>query len=207
MGCCPRTKNCLGNLRFCFCIRCIRFYVWSSSKEIFKMSENKYDARSISKIGLLMALELVLTQFISIETPIVRIGFGFLPIAIIGMLYGPWIAGTASAITDIVGTILFGGGVFFPGFVLSAFIGGMIYGLILYKKPKSLKRIIIAILLVTVFVNLGLNTVWLTIMLDKAILVIFPTRLVQNLVLAPVNVMLLYFVVQNRTLRKAIGID
>ena len=72
------------------------------------MSENKYDARSISKIGLLMALEIVLTQFISIETPIVRIVFGFLPIAIIGMLYGPWIAGMASAITDIVGTILFG---------------------------------------------------------------------------------------------------
>ena len=171
------------------------------------MSENKYDARSISKIGLLMALEIVLTQFISIETPIVRIGFGFLPIAIIGMLYGPWIAGMASAITDIVGTILFGGGVFFPGFILSAFIGGMIYGLILYKKPKSLKRIIIAILLVTVFVNLGMNTIWLTIMLDKAILVIFPTRVVQNLVLAPVNIMLLYFVVQNKTLRKAIGID
>ena len=171
------------------------------------MSKNKYDARSISKIGLLMALEIVLTQFISIETPIVRIGFGFLPIAIIGMLYGPWIAGMASAITDIVGTILFGGGVFFPGFILSAFIGGMIYGLILYKKPKSLKRIIIAILLVTVFVNLGMNTIWLTIMLDKAILVIFPTRLVQNLVLAPVNILLLYFVVQNKTLRKAIGID
>jgi len=171
------------------------------------MSENKYDARSISKIGLLMALEIVLTQFISIETPIVRIGFGFLPIAIIGMLYGPWIAGMASAITDLVGTILFGGGVFFPGFVLSAFVGGMIYGLLLYKKPKSLKRIIIAILLVTVFVNLGMNTIWLTIMLDKAIFVILPTRLVQNLVLAPVNIMLLYFVVKNKTLRKAIGIE
>ena len=100
-----------------------------------------------------MALEIVLTQFISIETPIVRIGFGFLPIAIIGMLYGPWIAGMASAITDLIGTILFGGGVFFPGFTLSAFIGGMIYGLVLYKKPKSLKRIILAIIMVAIFVN------------------------------------------------------
>lgn len=25
MGCCPQTKNCLGNLRFYFCIRCIVF--------------------------------------------------------------------------------------------------------------------------------------------------------------------------------------
>ncbi|WP_373470719.1 folate family ECF transporter S component [Carnobacterium alterfunditum] len=171
------------------------------------MNKNKYDARSISKIGLLMALEIVLTQFISIETPIVRVGFGFLPIAIIAMLYGPWIAGMASAITDVVGTILFGGGVFFPGFTLSAFIGGMIYGLVLYKKPKSLKRIILAILLVTIFVNLGLNTLWLTMLLDKAIVVIFPTRLIQNIILAPINMAMLYFVVQNKTLRKAIGIE
>lgn len=83
----------------------------------------------------------------------------------------------------------------------------MIYGLVLYKKPKSLKRIILAIIMVAIFVNLGLNTIWLTIMLDKAIFVIFPTRLVQNLVLAPINIALLYFVVQNITLRKAIGIN
>jgi len=37
-------------------------------REIFKMEKNKFDARSISIIGLLMGLILLLTRFIVIET-------------------------------------------------------------------------------------------------------------------------------------------
>ncbi|WP_034551375.1 folate family ECF transporter S component [Carnobacterium funditum] len=172
------------------------------------MEKNKFDARSISIIGLLMGLDIVLTRFIVIETPIVRIGFGFLPVAIIAMLYGPWIAGTTAAITDFMGIMLFPkAALYFPGFTLSAFLGGVIYGIILYKKPKNLKRVIFAILLVTLFINLGLNTLWLTIILDKAIYAIFPVRVVQNLVLAPINCILLYGVLQNKALRKATRIE
>lgn len=172
------------------------------------MNKKKFDARSISIIGLLMALDIILTRFVAIETPIVRIGFGFLPVAIIAMLYGPWIAGVAAALADFMGIMLFPKvALYFPGFTLSAFLGGIIYGLVLYKKPKTLGRLVLAILLVTVFVNLGLNTLWLTILLDKAIYVIFPARFIQNLVLAPVDIALLYFVLQNKTLRKATRIE
>ncbi len=172
------------------------------------MNKNKFDARSISVIGLLMGLEIILTRFVAIETPIVRIGFGFLPVAIIAMLYGPWIAGTAAAMTDFMGIILFPKvALYFPGFTLSAFLIGVIYGLVLYKKPKTLERVIIAVLLTTLFVNLGLNTLWLKIILDKAIYVIFPARVVQSLILAPINCILLYGVLQNKALRKATKIE
>lgn len=172
------------------------------------MGKNKFDARSISIIGLLMGLDIVLTRFVAIETPIVRIGFGFLPVAIIAMLYGPWIAGVVAAMTDFMGIMLFPkAALYFPGFTLSAFLGGVIYGLILYKKPKTLKRVIIAVLLTTVLINLGLNTLWIKIILDKAIYIIFPARVVQNLVLAPINCLLLYGVLQNKALRKATRIE
>lgn len=172
------------------------------------MNKNKFDARSISVIGLLMGLEIILTRFVAIETPIVRISFGFLPIAIIAMLYGPWIAGAAAAMTDFMGIILFPKvALYFPGFTLSAFLGGVIYGLVLYKKPKTLERVIVAVLLTTLFVHLGLNTLWLKIILDKAIYVIFPARVVQNLILAPINCILLYGVLQNKALRKATKIE
>ena len=155
-----------------------------------------------------MGLEIILTRFVAIETPIVRIGFGFLPVAIIAMLYGPWIAGTAAAMTDFMGIILFPKvALYFPGFTLSAFLIGVIYGLVLYKKPKTLERVIIAVLLTTLFVNLGLNTLWLKIILDKAIYVIFPARVVQSLILAPINCILLYGVLQNKALRKATKIE
>lgn len=172
------------------------------------MNKNKFDARSISVIGLLMGLEIILTRFVAIETPIVRISFGFLPIAIIAMLYGPWIAGAAAAMTDFMGIILFPKvALYFPGFTLSAFLVGVIYGLVLYKKPKTLERVIVAVLLTTLFVHLGLNTLWLKIILDKAIYVIFPARVVQNLILAPINCILLYGVLQNKALRKATKIE
>ncbi|MEG0267548.1 MAG: folate family ECF transporter S component [Carnobacterium sp.] len=172
------------------------------------MNKNKFDARSISVIGLLMGLEIILTRFVAIETPIVRIGFGFLPVAIIAMLYGPWIAGTAAAMTDFMGIMLFPKvALYFPGFTLSAFLVGVIYGLVLYKKPKTLERVIVAVLLTTLFVHLGLNTLWLKIILDKAIYVIFPARVVQNLILAPINCILLYGVLQNKALRKATKIE
>ena len=36
-------------------------------------------------LAFLIALEIILTRFCSIQTPIVRIGFGFLPVAMMGI--------------------------------------------------------------------------------------------------------------------------
>lgn len=168
------------------------------------MKKTTFDARTISKIALLMALDIILTRFLSIQTPIVRIGFGFLPTAMIGMLFGPLAAGTAGALTDIVRIFLFGGsGPFFPGFTLSAFLGGVFYGVFLHNKPKSLWRISLAVLMITIFVNLGLNTLWVYMLTDKAAFAILPARLIQNAVLAPVKIAVIYFVANNPALRKA----
>ena len=55
--------------------------------------DKKFDVKKLIQISLLIAIEVILTRFCSINTPIVRIGFGFLPIAIIAMMYGPLSAG------------------------------------------------------------------------------------------------------------------
>src|SRR5699024_555922 len=126
----------------------------------------------------------------AIQTPIVRISFGFLPSAMIGMLFGPWTAGIAGALADLAGIFLFGGsGAYFPGFTLSAFLGSFFYGFYLYKKPKTWGRVILTVLVITLVVNLGLNTLWLVIMYDQAARVIVPTRLLQNLIVAPIRVL------------------
>lgn len=172
------------------------------------MFKKKLDAKTIATMGLLMALQLVLTRFVSIETPIVRIGFDFLPIAIMGMLFGPWLSGVAVAMTDIIGISLFARTApFFPGFTLSAFLTAAVYGLFLYKKPKTLLRVALAVIMVTIVINLGLNTLWLSMIYDKAMIVIFPARILQNLIMTPIQIALLYFVVRSNILTKTIGID
>ena len=35
-------------------------------------------------------------------------------------------------------------GAFFPGFTLNAIINGVVYGLVLYRKPVSMQRVVIA---------------------------------------------------------------
>ena len=46
-------------------------------------------------ISLLIALEILLTRIFCIQTPLLRISFGFLPPALTAMLYGPLWAGAA----------------------------------------------------------------------------------------------------------------
>lgn len=156
-------------------------------------------------IGLLMAIDLILTRFVAIQTPFTRITFGFLPAAILGALYGPWIAGTAGALTDLAGIALFNRGTpFFIGFTLSAFLGSFIYGLFLHRKRVSLTQVILAVVCITLFVNLMLNTVWLVLLYQEAWRAILPVRLLQNAIIAPVRIFLIYFVLNRPALKKLI---
>ena len=68
-------------------------------------------------LGILTALAVLLSYVFAIQTPFVRITFGFLPLALAGALYGPWKAGLVGALDNLIGTALVGTSIFFPGFV------------------------------------------------------------------------------------------
>ena len=149
--------------------------------------DKKFDVKKLIQISLLIAIEVILTRFCSINTPIVRIGFGFLPIAIIAMMYGPLSAGISYAIGDVLGMMLFPTGSFFPGFTLTAFLTGVVYGVFLYNKPKTWSRIIGAVLTVCLVLNLGLDTCWLSILMGKGYLALLPTRIMKAALMIPVQ--------------------
>ena len=145
------------------------------------------NVKKLVEISLLIALEVILTRFCSINIQIVRIGFGFLPIAIIGMMYGPLSAGVAYAIGDLLGVALFPTGSFFPGFTITAFLTGIVYGVFLYNKPKTWPRIIGAVLIVCLVINLGLDTLWLSILMGKGYIALLPTRIMKAVLMIPVQ--------------------
>lgn len=153
--------------------------------------KNKFDVKKLIQISLLIAIEVILTRFCSIQTPIVRIGFGFLPIAIIAMMYGPLSAGIAYAIGDLLGIALFPSGSFFPGFTLTAFLTGVTYGLFLYNKPKTWPRIIGSALTVCLVLNLGLDTYWLSILMGKGYLALLPMRIMKAALMIPVQTLII----------------
>lgn len=99
-----------------------------------------------------------------------------------------------AGLADIISYIIKPVGVFFPGLTLSAMLGSAIYGVILYKKPLSLWRIIAANSTVTVFVNMLLNTYWLTILYGDAFAVLFPARALKQIIMLPIEIALFYTV-------------
>ena len=55
--------------------------------------EKKSATSRLVIMAFLIAMEIILTRFCSINTPILRIGFGFLPVAMMGIMFGPvWAA-------------------------------------------------------------------------------------------------------------------
>ncbi|MGN0710400.1 MAG: folate family ECF transporter S component [Anaerovoracaceae bacterium] len=142
-------------------------------------------------VGLFIALEIILTRFCSINTPIIRIGFGFLPVAMLAIMFGPLWAGVAYAIGDILGMMIFPSGQYFPGFTLTAFLTGLIFGLVLYNKKITYVRSFFAALVVCGVLNLCLDTLWLYILTGQGILALLPARLLKVAIAIPIQTILI----------------
>ncbi|WP_258920983.1 folate family ECF transporter S component [Heyndrickxia coagulans] len=152
-------------------------------------------AKKIVLIGLFIALEVISTRFLSIQTPIIRIGFTFIPTALSAVLLGPVLAGVTAGLADIMGMMLFpAGSAYFPGFTLSAFLSGVIYGVFLYHRPVGFWRVCLAVLAITIVVNLGLDTLWLWMLTGKGILGLLPVRLIKSAMMFPIQIMMIYAV-------------
>lgn len=159
-------------------------------------------------LGILTALAVLLSYIFAIQTPFVRITFGFLPIALAGALYGPWKGGLVAALSDFIGTACLGTSIFFLGFLISGFLTGWIYGKFFYHRRLTVRYVCIPFFLVMVFIHLGLNTLWLVLYYDKAASAIFMSRLIKNIICYPMEVglfMLLYEKVYDRIFFLTVG--
>ena len=96
-----------------------------------------------ARMGLCISLTVIMSYILAIHTTFIHLTFGFIPTAIFAILYGPVAAGIMAAIACFIGMLLFGQGVFFPGFMVSEFLVGYIYGYFLYKKNVFLMNYIL----------------------------------------------------------------
>lgn len=148
--------------------------------------------RILVYMGLLISMYVLLNHVVPvIQIETIRISFGFMPQSFASMLFGPVIGGIGSAAGDIIGMIVAPKGPYFPGLTISAMLTGMIYGWFLYKKPKTLWRIVLAVLCITLFVDIGLNTYWLTILYGHAYLAILPGRIIKCAAMVPVQTVII----------------
>lgn len=143
--------------------------------------------------ALLIAMQIILSRFLSISTPVVKIGFDFAPMALAGMMFGPWWACAVGVLADLLGANLFPIGPYFPGFTLVAGLCGFTYGLFLHRWDGKLMRVrlFLAVLIVTIPLQLGLDTFWISILYDKGYLFYLGTRVIKTCVMIPVQLITL----------------
>ncbi len=143
--------------------------------------------------ALLIASCVVLGRILSIRTPIITIGFSFVPIMLGAIILGPKYSTFIATISDVIGALLFPTGSYFFGFTITSFFTGLTYGLLLYRKDFKIDksfiiRLIISTIIVTGLLNGVLNTVWIIIINKSASKIVLPIRILKQLIMAPIKV-------------------
>ena len=146
--------------------------------------------------SLFIALDIIFTRFFSVMIPgVERISLQFLPHALSGFFLGPVWAVATLVMGDILGMVINSAGEpYFLGFMLSAALRGLIYGLILYKRPMKYYRAVIAVSVVSIVVDLGLNPLWMSMMYGKGFWVTLVAKLPIRAVFIPLASAVIYFV-------------
>lgn len=154
------------------------------------------DLRVLTTCAVMGALSVALSMVASIQIgDYLKIGFSALPNQIVDWLFGPVVGCLFGGVMDIVKFIIKPTGAFFPGYTLSAMAAGLIYGVSYYKRKLSIWRIIITKLIVAMVVNMGMNTLWITMTTGKAFMVLLGSRFLKELIDVPVQAVIFFALV------------
>lgn len=153
--------------------------------------KKKLSIQKIAILGALVALNIVLARFLSIQAWNIRIGFTFLTVVCAAILYGPIEAAIVGGLGDFLGAVLFPSGPFFPGFTLTAVLTGLIHGFLLHKKV-TIPRVLLSFAIVQFLLGMILNTFWISLLYGKGFLALLPTRVAQAILLFLVQSVLTY---------------
>lgn len=151
--------------------------------------KKKLDLKTVCILGILVALEIVLARF-SIHTWDLKIGFSFIPIVAAAMLYGPIHGGLVGAVGDVVSAFLFPVGQYFPGFTLTAFLTGVIFGLLLKKKATTL-HVVLSVLIGQFVISQFINTYFISFLYGNPYWPLFVTRLAQTAAMSVIQIALI----------------
>lgn len=150
----------------------------------------RFSGHSIVLMGLLIGIEIILSRFFSFSAWNMKIGFAFLPVVIAAIALGPVNAGVVAGLADFIGALLFPIGTYFPGFTLTAFLTGAVYGAFLYRR-QTLVRVLLAVGFNQLVLSLLLNSLWVSVLYSSPYLPLIVTRTAQVAVMIPVQIVVI----------------
>lgn len=177
-------------------------------KKIFRQSaEELRNVRCLTVTGMLIAIYAAL-EFVTIQpSESLKINFGFLAVAAIGILFGPVVGMLGAGVCDVVGFLVKPSGTFNPMFTAIAAVQGLIYGIIAYRKlsartgraydAEMLVRAVAARVTDVAVVNIVLNSLGIYFMYGSknTLPMMMWTRVTKNLIELPIDIALILLVV------------
>lgn len=166
------------------------------------MNKQKFSTRDIVLCGILIAISIVLTRMFAfmLGGGTIRISFGNVPIALAGILLGGAPGFLVGAIADVLGVMILSQGTPHIGFTLSSALQGLIPALVLHKayydKKTSNQKLFVlvttSIVLSSLVVSIGLDTLWLSQLFSTPFLVLLPSRLPARAIIGIGSIVIIY---------------
>jgi ECF transporter S component (folate family) len=150
------------------------------------------DIRNIVLVSLFISIYAALSLFTIYITDELRISLTFVPVAWASAAFGPIAGAVTGAFGDVLGWIIRPVGAYHPGFTISGFISGIIYGIFLFKREITWLRVLFTALTMIIIVELGLNTLWLTMLYGNGFMVLLPVRILKAIIMIPFQMLILY---------------
>lgn len=155
----------------------------------------KKSTQMLVTIGLLVALHIILSRFLSINAWNIKIGFAFVAVFTGAYLYGPVAGAAVGGLGDFLGAILFPIGAYFPGFTLNCALTGLVMGLLLYKKQSPL-RVVLTAVINELGISMWITPLWISILYGSPYWPLIISRLPQIAILFVVEIVVIFLMIK-----------
>ena len=145
--------------------------------------KKKWSTKMIATLAMMVAIQVVLCRFLSINAWNMRLGFDFIPMVVVGIMYGALPAGAAGVVADLIGALMFPSGDFFPGYTVTAFLSAFTFGLLLHKK-QTLPRIALTVVITQFVLAMFLQTFWISVQYTSPYWPLVVSRIPQCVIMA-----------------------
>ena len=166
------------------------------SKEYWKQAASELkNTKTLIFAALMIALRIALKSVSIYIAADLRISIEFLVNALGAMVFGPVVAIAGAAVSDTLGALLFPSGPYFFLFIFTEIAGSLVFALFFYRTRISVTKVILSRFCTNFFVNIVLQTpimaLYYQMMLGKTYKILNLPRMIKNLVLFPIESLLL----------------
>jgi ECF transporter S component (folate family) len=166
------------------------------SKEYWKQAASELkNTKTLIFAALMIALRIALKSVSIYIAADLRISIEFLVNALGAMVFGPVVAIAGAAVSDTLGALLFPSGPYFFPFIFTEIAGSLVFALFFYRTRITVTKAILSRFCTNFFVNIILQTpimaLYYQMMLGKTYKILNLPRMIKNLVLFPIESLLL----------------